>query len=51
MTHDGSFNDINIRAVMITKAEGDVFLEYLKKHPSETIKVKLCFPMDYTYFG
>lgn len=51
MTSDGNINDIKIRSVMITKAEGEVFLDYIRKNPKETIKVKLCFPMDYTYFG
>jgi hypothetical protein len=51
MTSEGNINDIEIRAIMITRNEGNGFKKYIQENPSEPIRVKLCFPMSYSYFN
>jgi hypothetical protein len=50
MSYNGTVSDIKIKLVMISNEDGETLMKYLERNPTKEILVRLCFPLQYTYF-
>jgi hypothetical protein len=50
MSYNGTVSDIKIKSVMISNEDGETLMKYLERNPTKEIRVRLCFPLQYTYF-